>query len=106
MRLSSFLHTLLLGVLAVSVGGLGPAALNAVPRSLTLNLQEEERSSGEGAQVGSLATSVLRPAKPDASAGRDRCRQTRPCDARGLLLVRSTPAVAKTLCDLQVRIQV
>jgi hypothetical protein len=106
MRLRPLLHTLMLGLLALCVGGLGPAALGALPRSLTFNMQEEERNSGEGAEIGSLGTSVLRPARPHAPAGRDRCRHSWPCDSLGLLSVRSAPAVAITLCALHVQIQV
>jgi len=106
MSLQTFLHTLLLGLLTVSVGGLGPAALIVVPRSLTVNLQEEERNSGESAQISSLGTSVLRPARPSAPARRTLDRQSWSCDARRLLSTRLRSVVADSLCALHVRIQV
>ncbi len=105
MKLRSFLHTLLLGVLTLCVGTMGPAALAAAPRSLTVNMQEEERGSGESAEIGSFGTSVLRPAKPSARADSLR-RGARPCDSRDRLMVLAERQRSRTLCDLHVRIQV
>jgi hypothetical protein len=104
MTLRSVLQTLLPCLLTLCVGSLGPAALASVPRSLTVNTQEEERGSGETDEISSLVTSVLRPAKP--LNGPDRVRRLQNYAPLRGLLARETPAHKSTLCSLQVRIQV
>jgi hypothetical protein len=106
MSLRSAIQALLPWLLTLCVGSLGPAALASVPRSLTVNTQEEERGSGESDGICSLATSVLRPAKPlNGPEGARRAQNWSNAWLDGLL-AREMPAPKSTLCSLQVRIQV
>jgi hypothetical protein len=105
MSTRSLLHVLMLGVLAVCVGGLGPATLASVPRSLTYNTQEEERNAAESDAIGALGTSVLRPSRPSPAADRGGDRLEWPC-ASVAFVAGDGPFRPGTLCDLHVRMQV